>query len=87
MTALADQILTTLHAIAPDVDPAQVDHARPLTDQLDLDSMDYQNLLAALSTEHHVEIRAADVPALRSIDDLVTYIESRRADAPAPTVV
>jgi acyl carrier protein len=76
MTALADQILAALHRIAPDVDPATVDRGRPLVDQLDLDSMDYQNLLAAVSTEHRVAIPEADVPALRSIDDLVRYVET-----------
>lgn len=75
--SLADQVLATLHRIAPDVDPETVDRARPLVDQLDLDSMDYQNLLAALSTEHAVPIPEADVKGLRSIDDLVTYIETR----------
>ena len=79
MTDLADRILATLHRIAPDVDPTTVDRTRPLVDQLDLDSMDYQNLLAALSTEHAVEIRAADVLTLRSIDDLVRYIDQRRS--------
>ncbi|HEU4727915.1 MAG TPA: phosphopantetheine-binding protein [Kofleriaceae bacterium] len=75
MTALADQILATLHRIAPDVDPAAVDRSRPLVDQLDLDSIDYQNFLAALSTEHATPIPEADVAALRSIDDLERYIE------------
>lgn len=74
MTQLADQILATLHRIAPDVDPATVDRAQPLVDQLDLDSMDYQNLLAALSTEHSIPIPESDVAGLRSIDDLVSYI-------------
>lgn len=76
--SLADQVLATLHHIAPDVDPATVDRARPLVDQLDLDSMDYQNLLVALSTEHACPILEPDVPTLRSIDDLVRYIEIHR---------
>lgn len=76
MTTLADQILATLHAIAPDVDPATVDRARPLTDQLDLDSMDYQNFLAALSTAHAMPIPETDIPTLRSIDDLARYVET-----------
>ncbi len=76
---LADQILTTLHRIAPDVDPAAVDRARPLTEQLDLDSMDYQNFLAALSTEHAMPIPETDVATLRSIDDLVHYVEAHGA--------
>jgi acyl carrier protein len=77
MTALADQILATLHRIAPDVDPATVDHARPLVDQLDLDSIDYQRFLAALSTAHAVELPERDVATLRSIDDLVRYLGAR----------
>jgi len=78
MTTLADEVLATLCKIAPDVDPQSVDRSRPLPDQLDLDSMDYQNLLAALSTRFTVEIKAVDVPMLRSVDDLVSYIESHR---------
>ena len=74
-----DQILALLHQIAPDVDPATVDHAQPLPDQLDLDSLDYQNLLVAISTQYAMPIAEADVPALRSIDDLAHYVEAHRA--------
>lgn len=76
--SLGDAILATLHRIAPDVEPARVDRARPLTDQLDLDSMDYQTLLATLSTEHAVPFAEADLPALRSVDDLSRYIAAHR---------
>lgn len=77
MTTTADEILGLLHSVAPDVDARTVDRARPLPDQLDLDSMDYQNLLAAISTRYAIEIAAADVPGLRSIDDLVAYVAGR----------
>lgn len=75
---LADEVLESLRTIAPDVDPATVDRGRPLPDQLDLDSMDYQNLLAALGARYAIEIDAVDVPRLLSIDDLVAYIDARR---------
>jgi acyl carrier protein len=81
MTDLASQILATLHRIAPDVDPATVDRAQPLVEQLDLDSIDYQNFLAALAAEHAIEIPERDVAGLRSIDDLVRYIAARAARA------
>ena len=74
MTEPADQILAMLHQIAPDVDPASVDRARPLADQLDLDSMDYQNLLVAISTRYAMPIPELDVPRLRSVDDLAHYV-------------
>jgi acyl carrier protein len=79
MTTLADEVLATLCKIAPDVDPGSVDRAKPLPDQLDLDSMDYQNLLAALSTRYAIDIKETDVPRLRSVDDLASYIESHRS--------
>ena len=82
MTELAGQILATLHRIAPDVDPSSVDSGRPLVDQLDLDSIDYQNFLAALAAEHAIEIPEREVANLRSIDDLVSYIASTRAPSP-----
>jgi acyl carrier protein len=82
MTPLADQVLATLHKIAPDVEPAAVDRARPLVDQLDLDSMDYQSFLAALCTEHAIQIPEPDIAGLRSIDDLVSYITARTPAAP-----
>jgi acyl carrier protein len=82
MTDLADQILATLHKIAPEVDPATVDRARPLVDQLDLDSIDYQNFLAALSTEHAIPIPEPEVAGLCSIDDLVRYLAARARNRP-----
>ena len=75
----ADQILAMLHRIAPDVDPAIVDRVRPLADQLDLDSMDYQSLLVAISTQYTMPIPETDVASLRSIDDLAHYVEAHAA--------
>ena len=74
-------VVAELRRIAPDVDPATVDRVVPLVDQLDLDSMDYQNLLVALSTEHAVAIAESDVATLRSIDDLASYISSHKRRA------
>lgn len=74
MSAIPDEILAMLHRIAPDVAPAAVDRASPLADQLDLDSMDYQNLLVAISARYALSIPERDVAALRSIDDLVRYV-------------
>jgi acyl carrier protein len=71
---LGAEILAIIHSVAPDVDPSTVDRAIPLPDQLDLDSMDYQNVLAAIATRFAIDIPEADVAALRSVDDLVAYV-------------
>jgi acyl carrier protein len=78
MSTIADEIVETLRRIAPDIDPGSIDRGRPLVDQLDLDSMDYQQLLAALATRYAAEIREVDLPRLRSVDDLATYIATAR---------
>jgi acyl carrier protein len=72
---LVDRILSTLHKVAPDVDPKTVDHVRPLTEQLDLDSLDYENLVSALSREYEMTIPEADIAQLKSIDDLADYVK------------
>ncbi len=74
MTDDADEVLALLHKIAPCVEPASVERARPLVDQLDVDSMDYQNLLAAISTRYAIPIPETDMRGLRSIHDLVLYV-------------
>lgn len=75
---LAPELLAILHKVAPDVDPAVVDRAAPLVDQLDLDSMDYQNLLARVSERWGVDIPATEVGRLRSIDDLAAFVIAQR---------
>jgi acyl carrier protein len=72
---VVDRILATLHRVAPDVDPKTVDHVRPLTDQLELDSLDYENLMSALCREWDMTIPEAEVAHLKSIDDLADYVK------------
>lgn len=69
------ELLELLQHIAPDIDPASVDRGRPLADQLDLDSMDYQSFLAAIAARYTIEIPAEHVARLRTIDDLVAYLQ------------
>jgi len=45
----------------------------------DLDSIDYQNFLAALGTDRAIAIPQADVAGLRSIDDLVREAHAHRS--------
>jgi len=48
-----------------------------IRDQLDLDSMDFLNFLIAVDEDLHVDIPEADYPKLRSLNDIVGYIEAR----------
>ena len=74
---LISELLAMLRHIAPDIDPAAVDPRRPMVDQLDLDSMDYQNLLAAISARYQIEIPEPDVARLQSLEDVAAYVTER----------
>ncbi len=77
--ALRQQIFEALAEIAPEADPAALRGAVPLRDQLDLDSMDFLNLLIAVHQRTGVDIPEADYGKLATLDQLVAYLEARQA--------
>lgn len=77
----ADELRTTIFAIlksiAPEVEPAQLDAAAPLREQIDLDSMDYLNLILGLHEKLRVEIPESDYRRLASLNDIVAYLREK----------
>ncbi len=69
--ALIDRLI---HRIAPEVDLAEADPGAPLQDTLDLDSMDFLNLVTAVHEETGIDIPERDYPQLDSIDGFTDYI-------------
>jgi acyl carrier protein len=74
---LKQAILQALTSIAPEVDPAAIEPAKLLRDQVDLDSADWLNFLVALNTKLGIDIPDADVGKLTTLDRLVDYCERR----------
>jgi acyl carrier protein len=72
-----ETVLRTLRTIAPEVEPEDVDPAADLRDEVDLDSMDFLNLVLGVSREVGVEIPESDYPRLRSLDGWVAYLAER----------
>ena len=72
----AGEVLAALHKIAPEMDPARIDRARPLADQLDIDSMDYLNFLIALGARYGIDIPDSKTAHLRSVDQIVEFLAS-----------
>lgn len=72
---LKQAILQALTSIAPEVDPAAIEPAKLLRDQVDLDSADWLNFLVALNTKLGIDIPDADVGKLTTVDKLVDYCE------------
>ncbi|AYF44692.1 MULTISPECIES: acyl carrier protein [Halobacteriovorax] len=60
--------------IAVDDDVTTIDDATPLRDQLDLDSMDFLDIVMELKKQHAVEVPQEDYPELASMNSCVAYL-------------
>jgi acyl carrier protein len=67
-------IFRVLGEIAPEVDSGAVDDAIDLTEQLDLDSMDYLNWMLGINAETGIDIPQRDVSEFLTIDGAVGYL-------------
>lgn len=74
-------LVSLLRTIAPELDPATLDGAQPLREQVDLDSMDFLNFLVAIEQRLKVGIPESDYEQLRTLDDLVRYVGARHPAA------
>ena len=70
-------VLAELKRIAPEVEEAALAPARPLREQVDLDSMDWLNFLVALSERFRIEIPESDYRRLGTLQQTVGYIAER----------
>ena len=68
-------VLAELKRIAPEVEEAELAPARPLRDQVDLDSMDWLNFIVALHERFRVEIPEPDYARLGTLDQVVAYLQ------------
>jgi len=68
-------VLSVLTTIAPEVEPDEIRDDLLLRDQVDLDSMDWLNFLRTIHKRLHVEIPEADYASLRTLADVVGYVE------------
>ena len=69
-------VIGALTEIAPDVDPTTIDPGVELVEQLDIDSMDFLNVIVAIHEETGIEIPERDYPKLSTLDDAVSYLEA-----------
>lgn len=71
---LRQKVIDDLIAIAPEVDPADLEPDQPLRNQVDLDSFDWLRYLVTLHDELGVDIPEADYRKLTTVDSLVAYL-------------
>jgi acyl carrier protein len=66
-----------LRRIAPEVDLDDVDPDADLQDEVDLDSMDFLNLVTALHETTGIDVPERDYPSLSSVSGFVDYVVAR----------
>lgn len=70
-------ILDALGDIAPEIDVETLDGAAALRDQIDLDSMDFLNIVIGVHRRLGIDIPEADYPKLATLDGFVAYVAER----------
>ncbi|MEM8944178.1 MAG: acyl carrier protein [Planctomycetota bacterium] len=71
---IREEILDILESIAPDEDMTSLDDAINFRDQLELDSMDFLDIVMELRKRHRVQIPEDDYVELASMNSTVTYL-------------
>lgn len=74
-------VLAALASIAPEADVRSLRADQPLHRQVDLDSMDWLNVLAALHDRLSIDIPESAHGQLATLESIVSYLESRQAHA------
>jgi acyl carrier protein len=82
-TEIKTRVIAIIKSVAPEVEEGELRSDRPLRDQIDLDSMDWLNVLVALHEKLHVDIPEADYGKLVTLDNLVGYLRDKLAQRAA----
>jgi acyl carrier protein len=74
-------LIDELGRIAPETDATGLDPDADLREQLDIDSMDFLNLVTTLGERLQIDIPEADYPSLATFGDAVDYLAERLGTA------
>ena len=77
---IKDVILEIIADIDEEADFAQLDADAPLRDQLDLDSMDFLDIVMELRKRYKMQIPEEEYPQLATLTSCVNYLEPKLKD-------
>ncbi len=72
---IREEVLDILRVIAPDDDLGELKDDVAFREQLDLDSMDFLDIVMELRKRHRIQIPEDDYMNLASMDSTVEYLE------------
>jgi acyl carrier protein len=77
---IREEVLDILKDIAPDEDLSQLKDDVSFRDQMELDSMDFLDIVMELRKRHRIQIPEDDYVQLRSMESTVTFLEPLMKD-------
>lgn len=77
---IREEILDILGDIAPDEDLSDLKDDQSFREQMELDSMDFLDIVMELRKRHRVQIPEDDYVELASMDSTVNYLEPLMKD-------
>ncbi len=77
---IRDEILDILSEIAPDEDLTVIEDDKSFREQLEMDSMDFLDIVMELRKRHRVQIPDTEYGNLASMSSTVTYLEPKMRD-------
>lgn len=69
-----DAFLAALAEVAPEIDPTTIDPQLDLGEQLEIDSIDFLNLIVAIAQRTDIEVPERDYPQLRTMNGAIAYL-------------
>ncbi len=77
---IREAVLDILSDIAPDEDLGELDDSVPFREQLEMDSMDFLDIVMELRKRYRVQVPEEDYGELASMQSTVTYLEPKLQD-------
>lgn len=77
---IREEVLDILTIVAPDEDLSTLADDKPFREQLELDSMDFLDIVMELRKRHRIQIPEEDYGQLASMASTVSYLEPRLRD-------
>lgn len=72
-------VTSIIGAVAPEADLARLEGSASIRDALDIDSMDFLNILVGIEETLGVNVPERDYDDVRTLDELVAYVGSHFA--------
>jgi acyl carrier protein len=77
---IKDALIEIINNILPEGDCSTVNPDEKLRDQLELDSMDFLDIVMELRKQYKVQVPEADYPHLATLNSCLEYLEPKMKD-------